>query len=805
MTRAHGNPSTQFGAITALHGELLLGWAWNPEQPHGRVAVEIFVDGIFVALVRADLAQPEPVVGDGFHGFAARLQAEWLQPGSVVSARLANGGPWLVGDITIQEVPEAHRGIPGGPLPAPAQVWYTGGLTIRGWAWRPDDPAHTVTVAAYLGDRCLAQAAADIWHPIFARHAHPRHGFELDLPWSLADGRTHTLRVVDENGALLPEGELRVCLHPEGLSALVPEPAAYPLLARLARDQDTRYPRTAGFGHYAEWHAQLGTPPALAAVPRGRVRVLLMGKAGPEAEQRSLESLRRQTLPAGQWECADLDAILHPATPELAVPLVPALRELAENCTLLLPLQRGDTLPPHALAQMLHHLGERGLAWGYADCDQTDRHGKRSNPWFKPAWDETLFYGVDLVSPGCAIRSESWLAALDLLAHTSDAPPVHWHGLLAAVIAASEGDVRHIPWVLYHRSALCPASPHLSLPDPARHAAVQWLLRRRTPGAQAISHPRFPGLLQVQWPLPPENELPRVSLIVPTRDQLPLLRTCLDGLLNSTDYPRLEILVVDNDSRHPDTLDYLRRQEEEHSNLRVLRYPHAFNYAAINNWAAAQAGGDILVLINNDIEVLHPDWLKQMVAQMLRPGVGLVGAKLRWPNGMVQHGGVVVGVYGLAAHVGNTLIHSDPGYLGTNQLDRQFSAVTAACMLVHRQLYQRLGGLQEHRYPITFNDVDFCLRVREQGYSVIWSAQAELVHAESASRGKDENPSKRQRARREQAHFRQDWARWNEAGDPFYHPSLAADFAGGPYSGLALPPRPRQNRTFPVTARNRVS
>lgn len=804
MTRVHRDPPSQFGAITALHGEMVLGWAWHPDQPNNRLAVEIFVDGVFVALVRADLAQAEPAAGDGFHGFAARLQSDWLQPGSVVSARLANGGPWLGGDITIEEVPDTQRGVPAGPLPAPAQVWYTGGLTIRGWAWRPDKPINTVKVAVYLGDQCLAQTTANIRHPAFARHAHPYHGFELDLPWSLADGHTHTLRVVDENGALLPEGEVRVCLHPEGLSALVPEPAAHPLLARLAQDQDRRYPRTAGFGHYAEWHAQLGTPHNLASMPQGRVRVLLLGKADAAAEQHSLESLRMQALPAGQWECADLDAILHPASPGDAVPLLPALRELAEGCALLVPLQRGDTLPPYALAQMLHHMGSPGIALAYADCDQDDLHGQRSNPWFKPAWDETLFYGVDLITRGCAIPSKSWLAALALLANSSDAPPVHWHGLLAAVIAATEGEVRHIPWVLYHRNAQAPASPHLSLPDPARHAAVEWLLRQRSPGAQAISHPQFPGLLQVQWPLPPQNALPSVSLIVPTRDQLSLLRTCLEGLLNNTDYPSLEILVVDNDSRHPDTLSYLRNLEANHPNVRVLHYPHAFNYAAINNWAAAKASGEILGLVNNDIEVLQPDWLKLMVAQMLRPGVGIVGAKLRWPNGMVQHGGVVVGVYGLAAHVGNTLLHSDPGYLGMNQLDRQFSAVTAACLLVHRSVYQRIGGLQEHRYPVTFNDVDFCLRVRELGLSVIWSAQAELVHAESASRGKDENPSKQQRARREQAHFRQDWAKWNEAGDPFYHPSLAADFAGGPYSGLALPPRPRQNRTFPVTNRNRV-
>src|SRR5690606_23495122 len=221
---------------------------------------------------------------------------------------------------------------------------------------------------------------------------------------------------------------------PEGLSTLVPEPTRHPLLARMAQDQDRRYPRSAGFSHYPEWFGQLGTPPRLKAMPEGRIRVLLMGAGDTAAAERSLASLQKQTLPSTQWLCIDLDAALAPPTTEGAPPLMQTLRELAQGVALLLPLQRGDTLPPDALAQMLHHLNSPDVAWGYADCDQDAREGGRSNPWFKPAWDETLFYGADLISPGCAISAQTWLAALDLLAHSPDAPPVHWHGLLAAVV-----------------------------------------------------------------------------------------------------------------------------------------------------------------------------------------------------------------------------------------------------------------------------------------------------------------------------------------------------------------------------------
>lgn len=797
--------STPCGALTARCGDMVLGWAWNPASPTARLAVELYVDGVFVALVRADQAQPEPAAGDGFHGLAARLRPDWLLPGSVISARVANGGPWLDGDLTIETPPETVQGVPDGPVPAaPGQVWYTGGLGVRGWAWQPQNPQHTVQVAVYQGNTCVARATANGWHPMFAQHANPAHGFELNLPWSLADGKTHTLHVLDDTGALLTDGVIRVCVHPEGMSALVPDPEKHSLLARLARDQDRRYPRNAGFAHYPQWHAQFGAPPSPPTPPRGRVHVLLMGPADAAAQQRSEASLQAQTLPPAQWQCTNLNDVLEGAA-EDDQPLVVRLRALARGCALLVPLQRGDTLAPHALATWLQHLDSPTVAWGYADCDQDDPDGRRTNPWFKPAWDATLFCGTDLITPGCALGADAWLAGLDALEQTTTPPPVHWHSLLAAVVLATRGQVCHLPWVLYHRQARAPAWPHLFLPDPARQAAVQWLLNEQGSNAQATLHPHYPGLLQVRRALPAlAGGLPRVSLVVPTRDQLPLLRACVDGLLERTDYPNLEVLVVDNESRHPDTLAYLQALEARPAGpggttVRVLRYPHPFNYSAINNWAAAQASGEILGLVNNDIEVLQPDWLQHMVAHLLRPGVGAVGAKLRWPNGMVQHGGVVVGVYDLAAHAGNTWLHSDPGYLGLNQLDRQCSAVTAACLLVRRETFEQLGGLHEARYPVTFNDVDFCLRLRECGLSVIWSAQAELVHAESASRGKDDSPPAHQRARREQGHFRADWARWNEQGDPFYHPALAADFAGGPYSGLALPPRPRQRRTLLVT------
>lgn len=218
----------------------------------------------------------------------------------------------------------------------------------------------------------------------------------------------------------------------------------------------------------------------------------------------------------------------------------------------------------------------------------------------------------------------------------------------------------------------------------------------------------------------------------------------------------------------------------------MLDHPFPFNYSTINNRAADAATGEVIGLINNDIEIIESSWLKEMVAQLMRPGVGAVGAKLLWPNNMVQHGGVVVGVNGLAAHSGNTLAEHDPGYLGNNQITRRQSAITAACMLMRKTVYDTVGGLDENTFPVAFNDVDLCLKIRQLGLHLVWSAFARLIHAESASRGKDLAPEKRARAQREQQKFIERWT-IGHYNDPFYNPALALDYLTGPYGGLALP------------------
>src|SRR5690606_35343292 len=245
--------------------------------------------------------------------------------------------------------------------------------------------------------------------------------------------------------------------------------------------------------------------------------------------------------------------------------------------------------------------------------------------------------------------------------------------------------------------------------------AVDEHLSRSHPGARAVelSH----GHYRVHWPLP--DPAPRVSLLVPTRDRAELLRTCVESLLERTDYPDFEVVVIDNGSSEADALDYLDLLRHR-SGVRVLRFDAPFNYSAINNWAAGQCDGEVVGLVNNYIEVISRDWLREMVSHAVRPEIGAVGAMLYYPDDRIQHAGVVLGIHGVAAHLYSGMPRGYPGHGGRARVAQQLSAVTGACLVVRREVYAQMGGLDES-LQVAFNDIDFCLRLRQAGYRNLWT------------------------------------------------------------------------------------
>lgn len=761
------------GAIIGLQGDVLQGWAIDTAQPELRPVVEVVIDGATVALACADQYEPLAPVGDQFHGFTIQLRKSWLDEARLITARIANQAFELEGQVHLPAAPSQETSA------ITSQVWHTGGLRVGGWSWDPQSPRRHVEVTVREGNQVICTATCNVHNQALAYRDTSDHGFAIDLPWELADGKVHVLDVVDDRGQPLAGSPIRLCCWPEGIEGLIrqldakQDPATIALLTEVAKEQSVRLPKSAGWHLYPQWFEAFQRLEGLEKpAMQGKVGLLIISEGECAQEKASLESLGTDRANVHQV------AIASPTD------LAPAVQQLlAEGCDRILPLAAGDRLAPFALAHLCALLDD-GSAWAFADCDRDGPQGERSLPWLKPVWDIDLFIGADIFTPGAVFGADIIKQALKLLTVRAEQSAVGWQDLVAAIALATQennASVVHLPRVLYHRNNNAPASPEQAEPSAERLRAIEWLCQELAPGTTVSRVEDYPALLRAHWPLP--EQLPRVSLIVPTRDQFKLLRACVEGLLNDTDYPNMEIIVVDNDSSDPDTLSYF--EDIKARGVTVLAHPYPFNYSTINNRAASIATGEVIGLVNNDIEVIDSNWLKEMLAQLFRPGVGAVGAKLLWPNRMVQHGGVVVGVNGLAAHTGNNLEQRDAGYLGLNQITRKQSAVTAACMLVRRKVFDEVGGLDERAFPVAFNDVDLCLRIQQLGMHMVWTAFAQLIHAESASRGKDQTPEKINRAQREQRNFIE---RWTQAGysDYFYNCSLSTDYLSGPYGGLAM-------------------
>ena len=420
----------------------------------------------------------------------------------------------------------------------------------------------------------------------------------------------------------------------------------------------------------------------------------------------------------------------------------------------------------------------------YSDSDHIDDSGRRFVPYFKTDWNPDLMLGHNMVNH-LGVYRRSLLETIGRLRVGFEGSQ-DYDLILRAADASTPSRIRHIPAVLYHwrRNASQPSFSEKSLSPcvVAARRAIREHLARMGVVARVDVHPKEPSWTRVVYPLPPER--PLVSIIVPTRDRADLLARCADGVLVGTEYAPLELVIVDNGSEASETHQLFDRLAEDRR-VRIIRHPGTFNFSAINNHAVREARGSIVVLMNNDVEVISPVWLEEMVSQGLRTGIGAVGALLYYPDNRIQHCGVVLGIGGVAGHALHGLRRGEFGYYGRAAVVQNLSAVTAACLLIPRAVFEEVGGLNEKDLSIAFNDIDLCLRIRERGYRIVWTPHAELYHHESASRGSDTAPDKVDRFKAEERYMKRRWSHILER-DPYYNPNLTLE---GLDFGLAFPPR----------------
>ena len=430
-----------------------------------------------------------------------------------------------------------------------------------------------------------------------------------------------------------------------------------------------------------------------------------------------------------------------------------------------------DILSPDALYQMAKAIETTGADFIYSDEALFDTDW--TNPivaHFKPDYSYYYLTNCNYICHLACMKTEIFHSLGGLQPEYDGAQD---HDLFLKVSEIPGVKIHHIPKVLYYwrvhaqsTSGGMEAKPYVT--QRALNAIDAHLERKGIKGKSREG--AYGGTYKIDYKI---QGAPLVSIIIPNKDQVPVLKKCIDSIYEKTEYRNFEILIAENNSTDPATFDYYKELEAAHSNLTVLYYKGGFNFSAINNFAAESAKGDMLLMLNNDIEIISGSWLGEMVSLAQQPQVGIVGAMLYYPNDTVQHAGVITGLGGFAGHSHKYHPRGKSGYMFRLACVQNLSCVTAACLLVTKEAFDAAQGLDEE-FTVAFNDVDFCLRIRDMGWQVLFTPYAECYHHESISRGSDKKGEKKERFEGERNRLK---GRHGPGllHDPFYNPNLTLD------------------------------
>lgn len=435
-------------------------------------------------------------------------------------------------------------------------------------------------------------------------------------------------------------------------------------------------------------------------------------------------------------------------------------------------LDHDDYLCPAALFEVMKAICEKGADFIYTDEAKFSTNVRKVfEPNFKPDFAPDSLRAINYICHFTVFAKALSDAVGGFRSECDGAQDYD----LTLRLTEQAGTIVHIPKVLYlwrvhggSTSADIGAKEYVTAGG--RHAVETHLERIGLKGE--VSDAAVPSAYRIRYALTAE---PLISILIPSYEHVDDLKKCLDSIYLKSTYPNFEIIVIENNSVSESTFAFYRQIQAEHGNLRVVEWKKPFNYSAINNFGARYAKGEYLLLLNNDIAVISPDWMQEMLMFAQRPDVGAVGAKLYYPDDTVQHAGVGLGLGGIAGHYHKDAKRQDTGYMSRLVCTQDVSAVTAACMLLPRRVWDEMHGLDEG-YQVAFNDVDLCMRIRRSGYLVVWTPYAELYHYESKSRGYEDTPEKQLRFAGEINRFRQEWAAELAAGDPYYNPNLTLRF-----------------------------
>lgn len=458
-------------------------------------------------------------------------------------------------------------------------------------------------------------------------------------------------------------------------------------------------------------------------------------------------------------------------------------KNIAENTNEAITMSEGDfivfadhddILAEFALYELVKCINETdNVDFIYTDEDKVSADGKTYySPHFKSDFNIDLLRSVNYICHMVAVKRQL-LEKTGLLNREFDGAQDYDFVLRATEKAEC---IKHIPKLLYHwrehisSTSFNPESKKYAY-EAGRRALKEHFKRM---GIKAeTDRMNYPGYYRTRYEL---NEMPLVSVIIPNKDHIEDLRKCIESLYDINEYKNIEIIIVENNSTNKETFDYYELLKEKYNNIKIIVWEKSFNYSAINNFGVTHAEGKYILLLNNDVQFIPEcrDALKEMVSVCQRNDVGIVGSRLYYQDGTIQHAGVILGIRGVAGHAFAGKPHEEMGYFNRAVVMQDLSAVTAACMLIKKEVFMEAGGLDE-TLEVAFNDVDFCLKVRKNGWLIVYDPYAEFLHAESKSRGAEDSVGKIKRFNREIDRFKEKWENELAQGDPYYNVNLTLE------------------------------
>jgi len=438
-------------------------------------------------------------------------------------------------------------------------------------------------------------------------------------------------------------------------------------------------------------------------------------------------------------------------------------------------LDHDDMLAPNALYEMVKKLNEnKNLKLIYSDEDKIDSKGNRFEPHFKSGWNPDMFYAQNYLSHLVLLRK-------DIVDKLDGFRPGYegsqdYDLLLRSLEYIDSHEIDRIEKILYHWRATSGSTAlnhsEKSYTTQAGIRALQDHFSRQNRNVH-VQEGLLPNTYKVSYSLP--TEPPLVSLLIPTRDGYDILSKCIESILEKTTYPNYEIIILDNQTTDTQTLNYFNHLQKS-QNIAIIRYNYPFNYSSINNFGIQYAKGAVVGLINNDVEVIGEGWLTEMVSHALREEIGVVGSKLYYDDLTIQHAGVILGIKGMAEHSQKYFPRDSNGYFSRLKIIQNYSAVTGACLVLRKSIFEEVGGLDEKYLSVTLNDIDLCLKVSSRGYRNLWTPYAELYHHESKTRSKENTHKRLKRSKKEINYMQVKYKDMLEQGDPYYNKNLTLDY-----------------------------